>query len=358
MDELSITISASTVPSWHTRVVHDNFDDAFKTLDGLVDRRPTKITVLTWLGKIGNKFSESASTDNISDAIDALGQQRAAVERLTKPAHPFKVGDRVRFFNSTGVVHELVDDTQVLVRWNNNTHPKRALVERLHLETAEDVVRDYIPTFKVGDRVRWHLGQGSEGTVAESDHSTADDKTRIDWDGGDTCNETTRHLRLVDRKFKVGDRVGWTHESGPNALVGIVTEGTKQGHARVQWDTDESPKWEMVENLRKIPTKLKVGDRVVGKNSGRHGVVTTATTFVEVLWDNYASPSTADRDLLRKEETRIEIEPGDRVRSNVTSNFGTVLKPRSSTEAPRIAVRWDSGYVAWNVDLNDVALQS
>lgn len=421
-DELSITISAGIAPSWHTRVVHDNFDDAFKTLDGLVDRRPTKINVLTWLGKIGNKYSESASTDNISDAITALGQHDAAVERITKPAHPFKVGDRVFFGGAKGVVDGLVDDTRIKVRWDDTTHGSLVLVERLRMEAAENPferqlkvgdrvawidsglkglkgtvtaegsgktvkvrwdsdTKDFtentatlrkvenVRTFKPGDRVRWHseVAGKSTGTVVEPNNgTTVSNPVRVKWDRDSigTANENATYLRLeraVEDKpsFKVGDQVGWIHESGANTLVGIVTKRTDHGHTWVQWSTDSNSMKEKVENLRKIESlPYKVGDRVryapsasYSSNPGIGIVHKVFTPSAAAGITNYryginwskGGVTTENGDHLKLEQiVETVIEPGDRVRLE-NGGRATVLKPGKGVYPDERRVIYDIG---------------
>lgn len=253
-DELSITISGGTVPTWHVRSTHNNYTSAFKALEKMRDsgRRAGKISILTWLGKVGGRYSESVTVDNFIDAFYALELQRDAVEELLgKPAHGFIVGDRVRPVagsSARGTVVSLVDKTHVGVEWDGgSTRTEYVKGLRGAIEDPENLVRRYI-------------------------------------DSG---------------KFKAGDRVRYVRSSSG------------------------------LPDLNLIGTVARVHDPV-GRIAGYRYVIE---------WDKRGS-STEREDSLRLEQAAIE--PGDRVQSNSTSNYGTVLKPRSVTGTDEIAVRWDS----------------
>lgn len=255
-NELSITISGGTVPTWHVRSTHDNYASAFKALETMRDsgRRAGKISVLTWLGNVGNRYSESVTVDNFIDAFRALELQRnAAEELLGKSAHGFMVGDRVQpdthFTDARGTVVSLVDKTHVGVDWDGGStrvEYVKGLRGAIELDAVEQVVRG-----------------------------------------------------CTSGKFKVGDRVRYVRSSSG------------------------------LPDLNLIGTVARVHDPV-GRIAGYRYVIE---------WDKRGS-STEREDSLRLEQAAIE--PGDRVQSNSTSNYGTVLKPRSVTGTDEIAVRWDS----------------
>lgn len=306
-DELSITISGGTPPTWHVRSTHDNYPSAFKALEKMRDsgRRAGKISILTWVGKVGGRYSETVTVDNFIDAFHALELQRDAAEALVgKPAHPFIVGDRVQpdthFTNARGTVVSLVDKTHVSVEWDGgSTRTEYVKGLRGAIEDPENLVRHYISNkFRVGDRVRYVSPsndlKGLIGTVAvvrDPVFGITGHRYRIEWDGRGNSTERADNLRLEQTEFKPGDRVRWHADA---ASTGTVVPDATTGRTRVKWD-EGSPNYgasdEHTHNLRLIEA----------------------------------------------------IEPGDRVQSNSTSNYGTVLKPRSVTGTDEIAVRWDSG---------------
>lgn len=314
-DELSITISGGTPPTWHVRSTHDNYPSAFKALEAMRDsgRRAGKISVLTWLGK---RYSESVTVDNFIDAFRALELQRDAVEaRLGKPAHGFMVGDRVQpdthFTDARGTVVSLVDKTHVSVEWDGGstrTEYVKGLRGAIELDAVEQVVRGCTSgKFEAGDRVRYVRSSSGLpdlnliGTVARVHDPVgriAGYRYVIEWDKRGTSTEREDSLRLEqavgDRaRFKVGDRVRWHTDSTSIGTV-VPNATTSPDHTRVKWD-EESP--------------------------------------------NYGASDEHTRNLRLAAET---IEPGDRVQSNTSSLYGSVLKPRSVTGYDEIAVRWDN----------------
>ena len=316
-DKLSVVISAGNPPSWHARIDHDNFGDAFKTLERLSrDNRDVKEIVI--LVGLGNQYSVSRTTDSYAEAISALGNERAIVQQLQdKPEEPaFKVGDRVEYTGKPitvgqGVVKRLVeqfDETLYRVAWDS---------AGVSTERSNDLrkVNEQSPKFRVGDRVvsSGVNGKKSQGSIQHT-WQQRDFRCQVKWDDGSVSldiSERDLHGTTTPepRPFKPGDRVRWKSDPEGKATGTVAEPGLAgKGWTTIKWDS---------------------GD-----------VTTEITAHIRL-------------------ECAVEdvIEPGDRVQAAATNIYGTVLKPALNTKAGKLHVRWDTGMHNWSTDPHSVTKQ-